>query len=91
MRPIVTDVAWFVCACVCVCVCVLATTVSPKTDEPIEVLFGVSTRVGQRNRVLNGNPDPPEEGAICGTSAAGSIGMETYGVRLIFSTLFGRL
>ena len=41
MRPIATDVAWFVCLCVCL---------SPtKTDEPIKVLLGVQTRVDPRN------------------------------------------
>ena len=38
---------------VCVCVCLLVTTVNhAKLAEPIEVLFGASTRVGPRNRVL---------------------------------------
>jgi len=35
-----------------------------KTAEPIEMPFGVWTRVGPRNHVLSGGPDPPKEGAI---------------------------
>jgi len=39
--------------------------VSPaKTAEPIEVLFGLRTRVRPRNHVLHGGPDPSWEGAI---------------------------
>jgi len=38
--------------------------VSPaKTAEPIEMLFGLRTQVGRRNRVLDGGPDP-WEGAV---------------------------
>jgi len=48
-------------ACASLSVCLLVTTVSPtKTDEPIEVPFGLWTRVGPRNRVF------PGEGAILG-------------------------
>jgi len=48
MRPIVTDqVAWSVGQSV--------TLVSPaKTAEPIEMPFGLRTRVGPRNHVLDG-------------------------------------
>jgi len=35
-----------------------------KTAEPIEMPFEVWTRVGPRNHVLDGGPDPPCEGAI---------------------------
>jgi len=59
MRPIVTDrVAWFVCLSV--------TLVSPekKTGKPIEMLFGLRTRVGSGNHVLDGSPDPPWEEKI---------------------------
>jgi len=46
--------------CLSVCVCLLDTTVSPtKTAGPIEVLFGLRTRVGPLNRVLCGGLDPP--------------------------------
>jgi len=57
MRPIVTDrVAWSVRRSVCRSV----TLVSPaKTAEPIEMQFGLRTRVGPRNHVLAGGPDPP--------------------------------
>ena len=42
MRPIVTDVPWSVCLSV--------TTMSPtKTAEPIEMPFGLWTRVGPKN------------------------------------------
>ena len=37
---------------------------SAKTAAPIEMLFMLRTRVGPRNDVLNGGPDPPWEGAI---------------------------
>ena len=48
-------------ACASLSVCLLVTTVSPtKTDEPIEVPFGLWTRVGPRNHVF------PGEGAILG-------------------------
>ena len=58
MRPNVTDrVAWSVCLSV--------TAVSPaKTAQPIEMPFGLRARVGSRNHVLDGGPDPPWEGAI---------------------------
>jgi len=54
MWPIVTDqVAWFV------------TLVSPvKTAELIEMSFALRTRLGPRNHVLDGGPDPPWKGAI---------------------------
>jgi len=58
MRPIVYDrVAWSVGLSV--------TLVNPaKTVEPIEMPFELRTRVGPGNRVLDGDPDPPWEGAI---------------------------
>ena len=58
MRSIVTDrVAWSVGLSV--------TLVSPaKTAEPIEMPFGLRTRVGPRNHLLDCGPDPPWEGAI---------------------------
>ena len=51
LRPIVTDrVAWSVCRSV--------TLVSPaKTAEPIEMAFGLRTRVGTGNHVLDGGPE----------------------------------
>ena len=43
------------CLCVCVSVCLLLTTVSPeKTDEPIEMQFGMWPFVGPGNYVLYG-------------------------------------
>jgi len=39
--------------------------VSPaKTDEPIEMPFGLRTRVGPGNHALDEGPDPLWEGAI---------------------------
>ena len=35
-----------------------------KTDEPIELPFGIWTRAGPRNHVLGGGPDPQGKGAI---------------------------
>ena len=32
--------------------------------EPSEIPFGAQTRVGPRNHVLSGGPDPQREGAI---------------------------
>jgi len=48
MRPIVTDrEACMVCRSVCLPVCLQVTVVSPaKTDEPIEMPFGLWSRVG---------------------------------------------
>jgi len=63
VRPIVTDrVAWSVGLSVC------HTSEQPqspaKTAEAIQLLFGFRTRVGPRNHVLDGGPDPPWEGTI---------------------------
>jgi len=48
MRPVVTDrVAWSVCQSVGRSLCLSVTAVSPaKTAEPIEMPFGIWTRVG---------------------------------------------
>jgi len=35
-----------------------------KTAEPIEMSFGLWTRVGSRNQILDGGPDSPWQGAI---------------------------
>jgi len=57
MRPIVTDrVVWSDSLSVGLSV----TLVSPaKTAAPIEMPFGLGTRVGPRNHVLDGGPDFP--------------------------------
>ena len=62
MWPIVTDrVAWSVGQLVCLSV----TLVSPaKTTEPIEMPFGLRTRVGPGNHVLDGGPALPMGRAI---------------------------
>jgi len=52
---------------VSVCLCLLDATVSPtKTAGPIEVLFGLRTRVAPLNLVLRGGLDPPWEKEIQG-------------------------
>jgi len=45
-----------------------------KTDEQIEMLFGLCTRVGPRNHALGGGPDPPPPGGrgSCGGCSAPS-------------------
>ena len=43
-----------------------------KTAEPIEVLFGIWTPVGPKNRVLDGGLDPPEEGHFRGAMRPGA-------------------
>jgi len=59
MQPLDTDVARSV--------CLLDTTMNPaKTAEPIEMPFGLLTRVGSRNQVLGGVQIPPGEGVILG-------------------------
>jgi len=47
-----------------VCRSVCHTSEPCKMDAPIEMPFGLRTRVGPRNHVLDGGPDPPWEGAI---------------------------
>jgi len=58
MGPVVTDgVVWSVSLSV--------TIVNPaKTPEPIEMPFGLWTRVGPVNHVLDGVQIPPWEGAV---------------------------
>jgi len=47
-----------VCLSVGLSVCLSVTIASPtKTVEPIEMPFGLWTRVGPRNHVLDGGPD----------------------------------
>jgi len=64
MWSIVTDrVAWSVGLPVGLSV----TLVNPaKTAELINMPFGLSARIGPKNHVLDGVPDPPWEGAILG-------------------------
>jgi len=57
MRPIATDqVAWSVGRSVCQSVTLLSPA---ETAEPIEMPFGLRTRVGPGNHVLDGSPDLP--------------------------------
>jgi len=50
-------------------VCQSVTTASPaKMAEPIEMLYGMWTQMGSRNKVLAGGPDPPMEWALLMTS-----------------------
>jgi len=47
-----------VCRSVCLSVCLSVTLVSPaKMPELIQMLFGLRTRVGPGNNVLDGGPD----------------------------------
>ena len=56
MWSIATDVAWSI--CLCVCVCLLDTSCEAcKMAEPIDIQFGLWTRVGPRNHVLGHGPD----------------------------------
>jgi len=56
MRPTFTDrVAWSVGLSVCLSVCLSVTIVSlAETAEPFDIPFGMWTRVGPRNHVLDG-------------------------------------
>jgi len=46
--------------CLPVCLCLSVTLVGPaKTAEPIDMSFELRIRVGTRNHVLDGGPDPP--------------------------------
>jgi len=62
MRPVVTDrVAWSVGPSVRLSI----TLVTPaKTAAPIKMPFGLRTRVGPGNHVIDGGPDLPWERAI---------------------------
>ena len=54
MRPIITDVPWFV--------CLLDTLAShAKMTQPIQMLFGMWTWVGTENRLLGGSQNPSRE------------------------------
>jgi len=54
MRPIVTDrLSWSVGLSVCLCVTVVSWS-HAKTDESIEMPFGLSTTVGPRKNILGG-------------------------------------
>jgi len=67
MWPIVTDQVLWVCQSVCPSstVCWFVTVVTPaNTAQLIEMLFGLRTRVGPRNHVLDRVLDPPWKGAI---------------------------
>jgi len=59
------NIGWSVGRSICRCVCRSVTLVSrAKTAIPIEMPFGLRTRVGPGNHVLDGGPDPPWEGAF---------------------------
>jgi len=68
MQPIVTDrlalsVGRSVCLSVCQCVSLCVTLLSPaKTAAPIEMPFGLRTRVGPGNHVLDEGSDPHGKG-----------------------------
>jgi len=52
------------CSLICVSVCLLVTPA--KMAQPIELPFGLWTRVGPRNHALVRDPNPPGEGAVLG-------------------------
>jgi len=63
MRPTARDVVWSVC---CLCVCLFVGRNSEhcepyKTNEAIEIPFGIWTRVGPTNHALGGGPDSRQE------------------------------
>ena len=59
-----------------VSVCRSVTLVSPaKTAEPIEMPFGLRTRVAPGNHVLDGGPDLPWEGAILGERGGSKVSL----------------
>ena len=58
-----------------------------KTAEPIEMPFGVWTRVGPRNHVLSGGPDPPKEGAIFWGSGGYDASFRQYSLTACYSTI----
>jgi len=82
MRPIVTDaVAWSVSLSV--------TVVShAKTAEPIEMSFGLWTRVGQRNRVLDGAQIPHAKGKFWGERAV-HCKLQYTGTSVVSCAMFG--
>jgi len=58
---------YYRCSVVCVSVDLLVTTVSlAKTDEPIDMPFGLWTWVGRWSHVLDGGPDPHRKGGFWG-------------------------
>jgi len=46
--------------------CSIAFVTHTKTAEPIEMPFGMMTRVGRRDHVLDGGPDPQGKGQFFG-------------------------
>ena len=53
MRPTPTDVTW---SPLRLYVCRLCVS---KSNEPLDMPFGIWIRVGQKNNVSGGGPDPP--------------------------------
>ena len=70
MRPIVTDVPWSVCVCVCLLDILMNCA---KTIEPIEIPFGVCTRVGPKNLRIRWARNPPPPGKLSEASAILSV------------------
>jgi len=54
----VACVVWSMCLCLSVCLSDILMSCA-KTDEPIEMPFGMWSRVGPTNQALGGGPDPP--------------------------------
>ena len=62
-----------------------------KTPEPIEMPFAMWTQVSTRNRVLAWEIFPPQKGHFGGVHLPAHCKvLRIYGMRSIFSTLFGR-
>jgi len=71
-RPTVTGVPWSVCLFDIAMSCA-------KTDEPIEMPFGMWTRVSPRNHVLGGGAaDPPGQAVIFGASLRCGLSAELF-------------
>jgi len=71
MQPIVTDVPRSVCLSASLPLSPLDITVNcAKTGKPIEIQFGVWTRVGPRTHVSVGRQIPYEKGQFCGAPLA---------------------
>jgi len=59
---------------VCLSVCLLVTFVSSaKTAEPIEVQFGLVTRMGPKSHVLDGGADPQGNGLFREAESGGPL------------------
>jgi len=79
MWPIATDVAWSLCLSA---VCLLVTTMSLKMAEPIEVPFGLCSRVGPRNHVLDEVSDLSIGRSVLGDGVSDNVWRRRWPLRL---------